>query len=230
MIQTLAALAEPNRLAIVEYLRDGPRSVTDIVDRLGPESAARLEAPQGAQRRCDRRPTRRRQAPHLCARAGAVRRTRPVARHVRRPVGASGSIDCRRTSTERRCGRDRPAGLQEPRRARDRARARAARLGRRRLAQLDDCCRPGGVVGAGGMGDHGALARCAPGRPLALRHGSDRLRLPKCGCGRSTPRSSPAPRSPTSKDSPTRRGADLDPESQAVTVEFIGVDPAGRDS
>jgi DNA-binding transcriptional ArsR family regulator len=34
MIQTLAALAEPNRLAIVEYLRDGPRSVTDIVDRL----------------------------------------------------------------------------------------------------------------------------------------------------------------------------------------------------
>ena len=35
MIQTLAALAEPNRLAIVEYLRDGPRSVTDIVDRLG---------------------------------------------------------------------------------------------------------------------------------------------------------------------------------------------------
>jgi DNA-binding transcriptional ArsR family regulator len=35
MIQTLAALAEPNRLAIVEYLRDGPRSVTDIVGRLG---------------------------------------------------------------------------------------------------------------------------------------------------------------------------------------------------
>lgn len=35
MIQTLAALAEPNRLAIVEYLRDGPRSVTDIVDRMG---------------------------------------------------------------------------------------------------------------------------------------------------------------------------------------------------
>ena len=35
MIQTLTALAEPNRLAIVELLRDGPRSVGDIVDRLG---------------------------------------------------------------------------------------------------------------------------------------------------------------------------------------------------
>ena len=35
MIQTLAALAEPNRLAIVEYLREGPRSVTDIVGRTG---------------------------------------------------------------------------------------------------------------------------------------------------------------------------------------------------
>ena len=35
MIETLTALAEPNRLAIVEYLRDGPRSVNDIVDRLG---------------------------------------------------------------------------------------------------------------------------------------------------------------------------------------------------
>ena len=35
MIQTLSALAEPNRLAIVEFLREGPRSVTDIVDRLG---------------------------------------------------------------------------------------------------------------------------------------------------------------------------------------------------
>ena len=35
MIQTLSALAEPNRLAIVELLRDGPRSVNDIVDRLG---------------------------------------------------------------------------------------------------------------------------------------------------------------------------------------------------
>ena len=35
MIQTLTALAEPNRLAIVEFLRDGPRSVNDIVERLG---------------------------------------------------------------------------------------------------------------------------------------------------------------------------------------------------
>ena len=35
MINTLSALAEPNRLAIVEFLRDGPRSVTDIVGRLG---------------------------------------------------------------------------------------------------------------------------------------------------------------------------------------------------
>ena len=35
MIQTLSALAEPNRLAIVELLRDGPRSVNDIVDHLG---------------------------------------------------------------------------------------------------------------------------------------------------------------------------------------------------
>lgn len=35
MIQTLTALSEPNRLAIVELLRDGPRPVGDIVDRLG---------------------------------------------------------------------------------------------------------------------------------------------------------------------------------------------------
>jgi DNA-binding transcriptional ArsR family regulator len=35
MIQTLSALAEPNRLSIVEYLRGGPRSVTEIVGRLG---------------------------------------------------------------------------------------------------------------------------------------------------------------------------------------------------
>ena len=35
MIQTLSALAEPNRLAIVEFLREGPQSVTDIVGRLG---------------------------------------------------------------------------------------------------------------------------------------------------------------------------------------------------
>ena len=31
----LSALAEPNRLQIVELLRDGPRSVSEIVERLG---------------------------------------------------------------------------------------------------------------------------------------------------------------------------------------------------
>lgn len=35
MIETLTALAEPNRFAIVELLRDGPRSVNGIVDSLG---------------------------------------------------------------------------------------------------------------------------------------------------------------------------------------------------
>lgn len=35
MIETLSALAEPNRLAIVEVLRRGPRSVNDIVGELG---------------------------------------------------------------------------------------------------------------------------------------------------------------------------------------------------
>ena len=35
MIETLSALAEPNRLAIVELLRAGPRPVNDIVERLG---------------------------------------------------------------------------------------------------------------------------------------------------------------------------------------------------
>ena len=34
MIDTLSALAEPNRLAIVEVLRAGPRSVNDIVHEL----------------------------------------------------------------------------------------------------------------------------------------------------------------------------------------------------
>jgi DNA-binding transcriptional ArsR family regulator len=34
MIETLKALAEPNRLHIVELLRDGPRPVGDMVDRL----------------------------------------------------------------------------------------------------------------------------------------------------------------------------------------------------
>jgi DNA-binding transcriptional ArsR family regulator len=35
MMATLRALAEPNRFQIVELLRDGPRPVGDIVDRLG---------------------------------------------------------------------------------------------------------------------------------------------------------------------------------------------------
>lgn len=34
MVQTLRALAEPNRLRIVELLREKPRSVNDIVTRL----------------------------------------------------------------------------------------------------------------------------------------------------------------------------------------------------
>ena len=34
MIETLQALAEPNRFQIVELLRDGPRVVGDIVDHL----------------------------------------------------------------------------------------------------------------------------------------------------------------------------------------------------
>jgi DNA-binding transcriptional ArsR family regulator len=40
MIETLRALAEPNRLQIVELLHDGPRPVGDIADRL------RLHQPQ----------------------------------------------------------------------------------------------------------------------------------------------------------------------------------------
>lgn len=35
MIETLNALAEPNRLAIVELLKSGPRPVGDIVAELG---------------------------------------------------------------------------------------------------------------------------------------------------------------------------------------------------
>jgi len=35
MIETLTALAEPHRFEIVELLRDGPRPVGEIVDRLG---------------------------------------------------------------------------------------------------------------------------------------------------------------------------------------------------
>jgi len=35
MIETLRALAEPNRFQIVELLRDRPRPVGEMVDRLG---------------------------------------------------------------------------------------------------------------------------------------------------------------------------------------------------
>jgi DNA-binding transcriptional ArsR family regulator len=35
MITTLNALAEPNRLHIIELLREGPLSVNEIVERLG---------------------------------------------------------------------------------------------------------------------------------------------------------------------------------------------------
>lgn len=35
MVTMLGALAEPNRLHIVELLRDGPRSVGEIAERLG---------------------------------------------------------------------------------------------------------------------------------------------------------------------------------------------------
>jgi DNA-binding transcriptional ArsR family regulator len=35
MMETLRALAEPNRFQIVELLREGPRPVGDMVDRLG---------------------------------------------------------------------------------------------------------------------------------------------------------------------------------------------------
>jgi DNA-binding transcriptional ArsR family regulator len=34
MVETFAALAEPNRLRIVEQLRNGPRSVNDLANRL----------------------------------------------------------------------------------------------------------------------------------------------------------------------------------------------------
>jgi DNA-binding transcriptional ArsR family regulator len=43
MIETFAALAEPNRLRIVEYLRGGPRSVREIETRL------KLNQPQASQ-------------------------------------------------------------------------------------------------------------------------------------------------------------------------------------
>jgi predicted transcriptional regulator len=35
MMETLQALAEPNRFQIVELLREGPRPVGDMVQRLG---------------------------------------------------------------------------------------------------------------------------------------------------------------------------------------------------
>ncbi len=35
MMETLRALAEPNRFQIVELLRNGPRPVGDVADRLG---------------------------------------------------------------------------------------------------------------------------------------------------------------------------------------------------
>jgi DNA-binding transcriptional ArsR family regulator len=40
MLETFKALAEPHRFQIVEFLRDGPRSVNDVVHRL------RLAQPQ----------------------------------------------------------------------------------------------------------------------------------------------------------------------------------------
>jgi DNA-binding transcriptional ArsR family regulator len=40
MLETFRALAEPHRFQIVEFLRDGPRSVNDVVHRL------RLAQPQ----------------------------------------------------------------------------------------------------------------------------------------------------------------------------------------
>lgn len=42
MIVTLCALAEPNRLRIIDLLRDGPRAVGEIVDRL------RMRQPQAS--------------------------------------------------------------------------------------------------------------------------------------------------------------------------------------
>ena len=43
MVETFAALSEPNRLRIVELLRTGPRAVSEIGDRL------RLKQPQVSQ-------------------------------------------------------------------------------------------------------------------------------------------------------------------------------------
>jgi len=51
MLTTLDALAEPNRLHIVELLRDGPSSVGDIATRLGlrqPQVSKHLRVLSGA--------------------------------------------------------------------------------------------------------------------------------------------------------------------------------------
>lgn len=51
MLTTLGALAEPNRLNIVELLRDGPSSVGDIATRLGlrqPQVSKHLRVLSGA--------------------------------------------------------------------------------------------------------------------------------------------------------------------------------------
>ena len=50
-METLNAIAEPNRFAIVELLRDGPRSVNEIVDSLQlrqPLVSKRLKVLSGA--------------------------------------------------------------------------------------------------------------------------------------------------------------------------------------
>ena len=174
MIQTLAALAEPNRLAIVEFLRDGPRSVTDIVDRLGlsqPLVSKHLKVLSDVAI-VDRRVDGKRRIYAL-----------EQARFAELDRWLDTFAELWDRAARSTAGAPRPNGgrlmsgllvSKDLARPRDRARARAARLGRRRLAQLDDCGRPRGVVGSGGLGDHGALARRATRRPVALRHGSDR--------------------------------------------------------
>src|SRR5438874_12417321 len=51
MIETLKALGEPNRFQIVELLRDGPRPVGEMVDRLHlrqPQVSKHLRVPSDA--------------------------------------------------------------------------------------------------------------------------------------------------------------------------------------
>jgi DNA-binding transcriptional ArsR family regulator len=51
MLETLKALAEPNRFQIVELLRRGPRAVGDLVDELGmnqPQVSKHLKVLSGA--------------------------------------------------------------------------------------------------------------------------------------------------------------------------------------